>query len=286
MIELEMSINFIHSMHTSIMHGLHICFHSITDCASGSLDTRGGHVQVTITDQVQVFEASFDRLILCLQKELLKNEASMRELRQSIIHLPVSIKPEHYQFVKEFSEDIEKAVSIDDLFRHLNLYWTYLEYSLLNRIIDSHSRILSRELKDEMNKYKKEMKTFKQSTTIKQLLQVGLGVVRKEPPPGFSSIVTKLKQRPAVTLEELDQFRHKICLEFNLPTFILMLESFEEGSLCITWHIPSSEMHHFTSIFAAQKCITEDLFGFSVDFSTEHDGKSSDICVTLIKPHT
>ena len=260
------------------------CFHSVEDCSSP--DTRGGHVQGTITDQVQEFEARVDKLILRLEKELLKNEACMCELRHSIIRLPVAIKTEHYQFIKECSEDIGKAGNIEDLFRHLNMYWTFLEYSLLNRIIDCHSSILSKELRDEMRKYKKEIETFKQCTTIKQLLQVGLGVIRREPPPGFSRIFTKLKRRPSeYTLEELDQFRHKICFEFNLPTFILMLESFEEGSLCIKWHIPSSEMHHFTAVFATLKCITEDFFGFMVDFSTEHDGKSSDVCVTLIKPY-
>ena len=203
----------------------------------------------------------------------------MCRLQQSVTLLPSTIRSEHYQFIKECSQNIQKAESIDDLFRHLNLYWTYLEYSLLNRIIERHSSVVSMKLQDEMKEYKKDIESFKNRTTIKQLMEASLGVIRMEPPPGFSLIVTKLKgEATEYTLKELDKFRNSICFEYNLPTFILMLGSFQRSSLTINWHIPSSEVYHFVAKSASStvmKLISEDLFYLKVDMSTKHFGKAN-----------
>ena len=50
-----------------------------------------------------------------------------------------------------------------------------------------------------------------------------------------------------------------------------MLESFDNGSLCITWHIPSMKVHKFMADFislAVLKRVSDDLFYLNVDVST------------------
>ena len=182
-----------------------------------------------IADVVCNFEIRFSDLVRSVQNEMLRAQVSVKHLRHTVTLLPTSIKMEHNQFIKEYSEDFKIAEDIGDIFRHLNVYWTYLEYSLLDHIFLCHSNSLSVELKDKMKLYKYDMTAFKRSTTVEQILEVGLGA-RREPPPGFSHIVSKLSRNPyEYTLEELNQFRHGICHELSLTTFILTLESFQEG---------------------------------------------------------
>ena len=232
-----------------------------------------------IGDKIERFENWFDDLVFRLQCEMEDKKLSVRTLKHSVTQLPSAIRTEHYQFVLAASRDINDAgADIEEIFRHLKLYWTYLEYSLLNRIIQSHASALSTELKQEMKRYTQEIEDFKQQTTVEELIQVGLGCIRREPPPGFSRILTKLEGKVSeYTLAELDKVRRRICFEYNLPTFILMLESVTEGSLHVIYHIPSSELHCvlLTPLLLAQGHISE-LLDFHVDMSTafsEYNGK-------------
>ena len=204
-----------------------------------------------IAGQVHAFEGRFNHLVFRLQSELSRNAIPMAQFRHSITLLPSTIRTEHYQFILERTKDIRRAEDIEEVFMHLNLYWTYLEYSLLKHIIHCHSTVLSTELKEDMGRYENDIEIFKKCTTMEQLLRVGVGIgcIRREPPPHFSRVVMKLQGNPSdYTLEDIDEVRRKICLAFNLPTFILMLESIDEGSIWITWRIPSSEVHCFRSI--------------------------------------
>ena len=237
-----------------------------------------------IIGQVERFNDRFIDLEIRLRDELLMcKQISVEAVRDSITLLPTSIRTEHYQFIKECSDDIQKAGSIQDLFRHLNLYWTYLEYSLMDHIIKRHSKMLSKELKEDMRVYMEDMETFKKRTTVEQLLQVGLGCIRKEPPPGFSRLIMKLRREPSdYTLAELEAVRRRLGIQFSLPTFALMLESVKESSLCIKWHIPSSEVHRFVTTIspAVHSRISADLFYLEVDLSTLSSSYTGEMTIT------
>ena len=197
-----------------------------------------------------------------------KTSMTMLKFRHSLTLLPSTILTEHYQFIEESIENINNAGDIDTLFTHLNHYWSYLEYSLLSHLIKCHSNIISTELREEMRMYEEDILVYKQRTTVEQLLQAGIGCIRKEPPPNFTRVITKLKGKPSdYTLEDIDNFRRKICIAFNLPTFILMLESVTDGSLCIKWHTPSSEAHYFESTFSSDMKLAE-LLCLEIDRST------------------
>ena len=239
-------------------------------CADHDSPDSSHCLQEDIVDQVKRCNDRFSDLVLRLQNEMLQNETPVILVQHSLALLPTTIRTEHYQFVKECSEDIHKANDVKDLFRHLNLYWTYLEYSLLDHIIARHSKTLSTSLKEDMERYKGDMDAFKRRTTVEQILKVDLGCIRREPPPGFSRIITKLKRKASeFTLQELEVFRQKVGLEFNLPNFILMLESVDEGSLCIKWHIPSSAVQWFFTISSLiLERISPELFHLEVDILT------------------
>ena len=183
-----------------------------------------------IADDVRNFEIRFYDLVRSVQNEMLRAQVSVVDLLDTLTLLPTSIRTEHYQFIKKCIDDLMKTEDISDIFRRLNLYWTYLEYSLLDHIIVCHSDIFSVELKEKMRLYNYDMIAFKKSTTVKQLMEIGLGVIRLEPPPGFSRFVRQIPYyNTDFTLENLDNVRRRIGIELNLPSFILMLQSVERG---------------------------------------------------------
>ena len=230
--------------------------------------------------QVGKFEHWFESLVISLEDELLEKVAGVKRLRRSITSLPVAIRPEHYHFVMKVLSDI-KNMDIEDIFMHLNLYWTYLEYSLLCRIIESHSDIVSIDLKKAMGSYKEDIEVFKRNTTVEQLQQVGLGAIRREPPPGFTRHTVKLEKEVCkYTLQELDDIRHRTSGAFNLPEFILLLETVHRSGLglhCMAHS--SSEVHCFMSASSEViQQISSDFFHFQIHDSilySTHTGKET-----------
>ena len=118
---------------------------------------------------------------------------------------------------------------------HLNLYWNFIDYSLLDYIVD---RFCSANLKKDMNEYKLELGEFRRVTTISQVIGTWPG--RVDPPPSFTEFTSTLdRDASTFTLEELEELRMKICNEFSLSHFILMFRGVVKGSLIIIWFVPS-----------------------------------------------
>ena len=238
----------------------------------------------SVEDQIADFERRFDDLTFCLENELEK-KVSLKRLRHSVTSLPITIRGEHYQFIKESIKDFKSAEDIEHIFMHLNLYWTYLEYSLLNHIVQYHSHMLSEELKENVRLYIEDIEVFKKHTKLKQVLEADHGhwCIRREPPPGFSRIYTRLDQATLeYTLAELDKLHYNICHEYNLSTFIFLLESVSEGSLQIMWHVPSSEVHSMMVNKSLQLIFGDSLVFIQVDMPTAYAGEKGFLCHPLL----
>ena len=177
----------------------------------------------------------FESLVLSCLCELEETQLGLRKFRTSLMLLPASIKHEHTAFLKENLPTFLKAENLEEIFMHLNLYWTFIDYSLLDYIVD---RFCSADLKKDMQEYKSELGEFRRVTTISQVIGSWPGKV--EPPPSFTKFTSTLdRDASTFTLEELEELRMKICNEFSLSKFILMFRGVVEGSLIITWFVPS-----------------------------------------------
>ena len=192
-----------------------------------------------IASQIQEFEERFERLEFASLTELEEKQVDLKRFRHSLILLPAKIKKEHATFLKENLPTISKAESIDEIFMQLNLYWNFIDYSLLEHIVN---RFCSEEVKKDMVQYISDLEAFRKATTISQMIHCWPG--RIEPPPHFSKVTCKLNHDAATyTLHELDQLRVRFCHEFSLSDSIMMLHSFIAGSVVIVWMIPSGSVH-------------------------------------------
>ena len=178
----------------------------------------------------------FESLVLSCLCELEETQLGLRKFRTSLMLLPASIKHEHTAFLKENLPTFLKAENLEEIFMHLNLYWNFIDYSLLDYIVD---RFCGADLKKDMHEYKLELGVFRRVTTISQV--IGSWPGRVDPPPSFTEFTSTLdRDASTFTLEELEELRVKICNEFSLSNFILMFRGVVKGSLVITWFVPTA----------------------------------------------
>ena len=213
----------------------------------------------------------------CLRKEL--QNADVVDFRDCITLLPASIEAEYCQFIEKKLDKIVNLPNVNELFLHLNLYWSYLQYSLLKHIIECYSDpqdsidlqqpLVSHNLQEAMEKYEEDIEAFKSETTVGQLIEVGLGKLKMDPPPGFFRTTIRLsKDISKYTLQELDEIRRRTAEAFSLPDFIIVLERVYQSSLSTVWHIPSSQVSYFQSVSPEVLLqISAELIYFEVDDS-------------------
>ena len=231
-----------------------------------------------VSAQITSFRRKFETLALSCLSELEETHLGLRKFRTSLTLLPACIKLKHTAFLKENLPTLLKAEGLEEVFMHLNLYWNFIDYSLLDDIID---HFCGDKLKKDMSEYKSDLGQFCRVTTIGEIIRSWPG--RVEPPPSFTEFTNTLdRDSSTFTLEELEQLRLKICSEFTLSSFILMFRGVVEGSLVITWAVPSSivaELRQNLLEKARSKCF---FFEENAIMSVSIDGE----CVSVFGPQT
>ena len=176
-----------------------------------------------------------------LQRRLLSeiktsSEVSPETLVDSLTLLPISLRAEYQKFVIENLKTLEKAESIREIFHHLNLHFTFIDYRLLEFLVDEYG---SHQLKHDMLEYTMKMAVFMNETTVQQLMDHWPG--RREIPPHFEELRAVIDRDPKTyTLRQLDDLRKRVCSETRLSETILVLIGVErKNSFSVRWVVPS-----------------------------------------------
>ena len=181
-------------------------------------------------------EKMFDDIILRVRKDIMRNKIDIPDLRHSIIRLPGDLKSEHEFFIDKVKAELKKAESIEDIFLILDDYWDYLNYSLLEHIVDRH--VSSDEIKKEMTEYAKEIRSFRMKTRLNIFYHVHKR--RPKVDEKFRSAVAKQDIDRFTALEDVEKFRNDLCSELSLQTFSLQVAVVAQGCVEITWLVPPS----------------------------------------------
>lgn len=252
---------------------------SMSIVSIGNKHTKvAGANSTDVSAQIRLFMRKFETLALSCLSELEETQLGLRKFRTSLMLLPATIKLEHTAFLKENLPTFLRAESLEEIFMHLNLYWNFIDYSLLDYIID---RFCSDKLKKDMSEYKSDLGQFRRVTTIGEMIHSWPG--RIEPPPSFTEFTSTLdRDASTFTLEELEELRMKICSEFTLSSFILMFRSVVEGSLVITWVVPSSIVVELRQNLLEKARSRSSFFEENAIVSVSIDGE----CVSVFGPQT
>lgn len=231
---------------------------------------------------IDQLEKNFDDLVLHAQDDMIFNKVDVRHLRHSITRLPGDLKDEHEQFLKEEKEEIRKAEKVEDVFFTAEGYWDFLNYSLLQHLIDRHA---TDKIKDEMEEHDDRIKVFRKETFLCTFSKA----YKRKPKQvdhKFREMVTEHDMDWSVaTLEVVEQFRNCVCSELSLRKFCLQLAAVTLGSVVITWLVSASLVAYIEKAikFNSQCLRIYHVSHITVDGHIIYDG-SAGTCVCLNKP--
>ena len=192
----------------------------------------------SVKQQVRELERRFSDLVDCTYETLLQKKVddNVRSFCSRLLSLDVSRKFEHQKFINEHLVIIE-GTTFDVLWARLNNYWNFLNFNLLECIVDKYK---IEELQREMKSYVHDLKSFRKATRLCDFIECW--PVQGETPPvvDLQEFVIKMNYDwDNCTLEDLETLRGVITRKFFLPEFALQLKKMMEGSIIITWLIPT-----------------------------------------------
>ena len=119
---------------------------------------------------------------------------------------------------------------------HLNFYLSFIDFSLLEHIIEQFG---SDSLKQDMSNYAEDMRQFRIKTPVSEALD---HLPRNsDPPVGYSRLKAKFAcDVHTTTLEDIDTFRKGLSKRCLLSPLALSLSDLQESSLLVTWLVPAA----------------------------------------------
>ncbi len=160
----------------------------------------------------------------------------MTEFRQTLMTLPSPITSENEDFIISKYPLFEDAKSIESIFVYLNFYLSFIDFSLLEHIIEQFG---SDSLKRDMSSYAKDMRHFRMNTPVSEALD---HLPRNSDlPAGYSRLKAKFAYNvQTATLEDVDTYRKGLAKRCLLSPLVLSLFDLQESSLLVTWLVPAA----------------------------------------------
>ena len=132
----------------------------------------------------------------------------------------------------EHSEEIKSAGSISEIFNILSTYWNYLNYEILEDIIELHG---TSEDAERLKNYSKELVKFCKRRSFELPPDSGNGNTLS---PKQERFRVKLNFRKDTTYEQLLQIRGRIAKILKIRLAALVLSHVEEGCVQLSFLIP------------------------------------------------
>ena len=192
---------------------------------------------LTVGDRIKKLQKQFSSLQRRLSSELNANsEVTPEIVLESLTLLPVELRSEYQKFMVDNLQVLERADSIRKLFHHLNPLQSFIDYTLLEHLVEE---LASRRLKKEMAVYVQKVQLFLEQTTVEQL--IGRWHSQHEIPPHFERLTAMIDADPRMyTLRQVDDLRRRFCSEVSLrETVLIFIRLGRRNSFLIIWAVPS-----------------------------------------------
>ena len=209
-----------------------------------------------IINHVRTLEKQFRDIRTRFVKHLKKSNVSCHDIIHSLTSLPVVLSEEREGAIFNLLPDIERAESIDSIFFRIARLISFIDYHLLEYLIEQHG---NDEIKTKMMEFTEEVAIFLYCTKVAELMNYWPG--KADIPEGFAEIRVKFEKDPKTySLAELNRFRRKFCCKLMLREIVAILIRIEAGSFVAVFRLPS--LHLNPSAFALGdfyevNCITE-----------------------------
>ena len=199
---------------------------------SGYSDTIRPH---TVEDKIQHFKKKFRTLVDKAYQEV-KKYVKPSDFLSCVTCLQVSAPGQPKSFIEEELTDISPPVTFEKVWSIVNLYWNFLNYELLEHVIDTFG---SEDLKQQMWDYVHELSTFKQTTQLFDFcdfIESWPGRANGPPNTSHKKVIVKMLQNwSQCTLKDVEMFKKILVDMLLLKKFDILLQKADRGAACITW---------------------------------------------------
>ena len=215
--------------------------------------------------KIKRFRKKFGHLKNATKCSLKKHDISVDAVADALTSLPADDVEEHKQFLESHNSALFKAEDHSELFGIVNPYWNYLNYPLLDHLIEEFDL---KEVKGDMEAFKKDIQQFREKTPLTLFCKTQK---RRHinPPSDFKEMVAKFDWPDDVTLEVVEKFRQEYACHYGLHKCAMTLAVVRPNCFIITWFIPESiveklkekvprailKKHHVTRLEIAGTCV-------------------------------
>ena len=190
----------------------------------------------TTADLIKEFDRRFRDLRKIALEEITEKRIPVTEFRQTLMNLPCPITNENKDFIISKYFLFKEAKSNESIFLHLNFYLSFIDFSLLEHIIEQFG---SDSLKRDMSSYAEDMRQFRMKTPVSEALDHLPKI--SDPPADHSRLTVKFAvDVQTATLESLETYRKRFASDFLLSQLALSLFDLQESSLLVTWLVPAA----------------------------------------------
>lgn len=186
--------------------------------------------------KIKRFQKRFHELKNSARECLEKYGVTVKRVADSLTSLPADDEEEHKQFLESHVSVLFNASNHSELFGTMNFHWNYLNYHLLDHVVEEFDLEV---VKGEMEIFKKDLQRFREKTPLTLFCQAQRRR-HVEPPAEFRQLVVEFDWPDEVMLEDVEKFRQEYAYHYSLRECALMLAVVHRGSFIVIWFIPES----------------------------------------------
>lgn len=219
----------------------------------------------SIQRRIRRFEQKFRDLVFKAQVSLSKNEANSPEyvsrLCNALTLLPAHLKHEHIKFLKGSLSELCKVSTVREVFGILNLYWSFINPSLLEYIINTFGE---EPLQDELESYLEELEEFEKNTKVCDFIPAWTRASRV--PPEFVQVIIKMgKSWSECTVYDLVRYNKDLAHEALLSSYTILWTGGSQNSIVVEYMLPASIASDFAIALNEDVVANFDIEAVTID---------------------
>ena len=241
------------------------CNQSITDRMAETSNEHDGSKYYSVKIEMELLESEFVQLKDKVCESVIAQPVEIFKYR--ITSLKVGEVEHHMDYLKEI---IQNKCTVIDILVELNCYLNFLNYGLLQHILDKFE---NKELQVKMDGYKMKINNFFKCTHICDFMECWQ---KHECQPSVEHLqkfieVKTHKNWETCTLQDLDNLKGKLATKLFLPNFSLTLEKARKGCLAVTFSIPVTLVDYLQIIIRKTEFMDMDIETITVDGVVVYD---------------
>ena len=205
---------------------------------SVAVDMRNvANVKATIRRLEKAFSGLTTRTRSALCARESQDKEFLDEFRDHLLNLPVAKKAAHVKFFRESEDDILEARNIRKIFAILSRYWSYRNYEILLKIIESFCD----DLQQKMQEYCQSLERFEKATAVDVYLTAVPDETSEAVENAFLTMAMKIdKLASKCTLYELRKLNEAIIQGSSLCFHSVYISSVADKCVEVVVAFPSS----------------------------------------------